>query len=389
MARKPITNTEINGKEYYRTRLVVGYDSQGKKIFKNFYGSSKTEAENKKKGYVQMLENGINPDLGSLTLEKAMSDWLWNIERYSGNKTSTFERYEGIYRNYVSNSMIGRVQVAEVNKLLVQKYYNEFLEAERSLSFIEQLHKLLSKFFRYALSEGYILRNPLFGLKLPKKHEEDILEDDEEIETFSDEELKQLISSMDNVKIKYIILFAVLTGARMGEILVLKKNDIRGGVVKINKSIRRVRVYSDKDTYTYEYKVTRPKTDSSIREVPLPEVLQAEMRNLDILVKEERLRLGPAYTPNDLVFPSITGTYIDTNNLRKSWKRALEGAELPYKKFHSLRHTYATRMIANGVELLTVSRLLGHSTIKTTEIYAHTLEEDKVEAVKIMNSLFS
>jgi integrase len=389
MARKPITNTEINGKEYYRTRLVVGYDSQGKKIFKNFYGSSKTEAENKKKGYVQMLENGINPDLGSLTLEKAMSDWLWNIERYSGNKTSTFERYEGIYRNYVSNSMIGRVQVAEVNKLLVQKYYNEFLEAGRSLSFIEQLHKLLSKFFRYALSEGYILRNPLFGLKLPKKHEEDILEDDEEIETFSDEELKQLISSMDNVKIKYIILFAVLTGARMGEILVLEKKDIRGGVVKINKSIRRVRVYSDKDTYTYEYKVTRPKTDSSIREVPLPEVLQAEMRNLDILVKEERLRLGPAYTPNDLVFPSITGTYIDTNNLRKSWKRALEGAELPYKKFHSLRHTYATRMIANGVELLTVSRLLGHSTIKTTEIYAHTLEEDKVEAVKIMNSLFS
>ena len=388
MARAPITNTKINGKEYFRTSLTLGYDSEGKQIKKQFYGRSKGEAEEKKQAYLHLMESGVNPDLGSLPLEKAMNDWLWNIERYSGNKSSTFERYESIYRNHIEGSMLGRIQVSQVNKLVVQKYYNENLDEGRSFRFVEQLHKILSKFFRYALSEGYILRNPLFGLKLPKKHEEDILEDDEEIETFSDEEMKQIINSMDNVKLKYVILFAVMTGARLGEILALKKKDIKDGVVKINKSIRKVRVYSDKDNYTYQYKVTRPKTESSIREVPLPETLKAELKNLDILVKEERLRLGPAYEPHDLLFPSIVGTYIDDKNLRRSWERALKRAGVEYKKFHALRHTFATRMIKNGVELLTVSRLLGHSSIKTTEIYAHTLEDTKAEAVKTMDTMF-
>lgn len=388
MARKPIINTEINGYKYNRKTLVVGHDSEGVPIVKQFYGKTQREAEEKRDKYKQLMDSGINPDLGSLSLENAMSDWLWNIERYSGNKTSTFERYEGIFRNYVEGSMISNIQVSQVNKLIVQKYYNEFLESGKTISFVKQLHKLLSKFFRYALSEGYILRNPLFGLKLPKTHEEEIVEHGEEIDTFSDEEVKQIIDSLDNVKLKYIILFAVLTGARMGEILALKKKDIKDGVVKINKSIRKVRVYSDKENYTYQYKVTRPKTESSRREVPLPDKLIAELKNLDILVKEERLRLGPAYENNDLLFPSITGTYIDDKNLRRSWKRALSSSGVEYKKFHALRHTYATRMIENGVELLTVSRLLGHSSIKTTEVYAHTLEDTKIEAVKTLDSMF-
>ncbi|WP_422487116.1 tyrosine-type recombinase/integrase [Gudongella sp. DL1XJH-153] len=388
MARKPVTNTQINGYKYNRKTLVVGHDSEGVPIVKQFYGKTQREAEEKRDKYKQMMDNGINPDLGSLPLEKAMSDWLWNIERYSGNKTSTFERYEGIFRNYIEGSMLSNIQVSQVNKLVVQKYYNEFLESGKTISFVKQLHKLLSKFFRYALSEGYILRNPLFGLKLPKTDEEEIVEYGEEIDTFTDEEVKQIINSLDNVKLKYIILFAVLTGARMGEILALKKKDIKDGVVMINKSIRKVRVYSDKENYTYQYKVTRPKTESSRREVPLPDKLINELKNLDILVKEERLRLGPAYDNNDILFPSITGTYIDDKNLRRSWERALSSSGVDYKKFHALRHTYATRMIENGVELLTVSRLLGHSSIKTTEVYAHTLEDTKIEAVKTLDSMF-
>ena len=82
-------------------------------------------------------------------------------------------------------------------------------------------------------------------------------------------------------------------------------------------------------------------------------------------------------------------TYLDINNIRASWKRALIGANIPYKKFHALRHTYATQLIKNGVDLLTVSRLLGHSSIKTTEVYAHTLEETKIEAVQSLNDMFA
>jgi len=389
MARKPKTNTNIGGYDYYRTRLTVGYDANGKPIVKQFYGKSKTEAEQKKRDYQLSLESGLNPDLASQTLERAMYTWLWDIERYSGNKTSTFERYESIYRNYIQGTQLGRLIVSDIKKLPIQKYYNELLENGKSYSQIASVHKLLSKFFRYAESEGYVIRNPMKGLKVPSENEDDIKEDVSSIETLTEDEINKLINSLGHVKLRYIVMFALLTGARLGEILALEKSDISNDIVRINKSVRNVRVYDNKNEYHYETKVTKPKTDNSNREVPLPKVLVKELSKLDILVKEEKLKLGPAYKDNNLLFPSATGTYMDAKNVRTSWKRALKAAGIPYIKFHALRHTYATTLLRKGASLLTVSRLLGHSSIKTTEIYAHVLDDTKAKEVELLNTIFN
>ena len=114
-----------------------------------------------------------------------------------------------------------------------------------------------------------------------------------------------------------------------------------------------------------------------------------ELKKLNVLVLEERLKLGPAYNENDLLFPSLTGTYMNDKNLRRSWQRALKKAEVDYKKFHALRHTYATKLFENRTPILTVSRLLGHSSIKTTEIYTHVLEDVKIKEVECLNSIFN
>ena len=105
------------------------------------------------------------------------------------------------------------------------------------------------------------------------------------------------------------------------------------------------------------------------------------------MIAKEKLKLGEAYTENNLLFPSETGTYIDAKNLRRSWERILNNAGVTKKKFHALRHTYATRLFENGTSILTVSRLLGHSSIKTTEIYTHVLEDIKKEEVQCLNDM--
>ena len=389
MARQPKTNTSINGNDYFRTRFQTGIDSNGKKIIKNFYGKTKKEAENKKKEYIKDTESGINPDLASQTLEKAMHSWLWDIERHSGNKSSTFERYESIYRNYIEDTKIGRLSVNDIKKLPIQRYYNELLSNGKTYSMIHNLNKLLNKFFGYAASEDYIIKNPITGLKLPKNNEDDIEEDMKSIETFSDEEMRKIIASIGNDKLRYIIMFAVLTGARIGEILALDRTDVTDNIVRINKSVRTVRVYDDNMKYRYELKVTKPKTKTSNREIPLPQTMVEELKKLNVLVLEERLKLGPAYNENDLLFPSLTGTYMNDKNLRRSWQRALKKAEVDYKKFHALRHTYATKLFENRTPILTVSRLLGHSSIKTTEIYTHVLEDVKIKEVECLNSIFN
>jgi len=389
MANKPKTNTTAKGKNYFRVRTFIGYDDKGEYVYKNFYGTSKSDAEGKRDAYLREIESGLNPDLSSQSLSQAMNTWLWNIEKYSGNKSSSFERYESIYRNYVRDAGIGLLKMSDIKKLAIQKCYNELKDNGKSYSQIISLHKLLNKFFGYAEMEGYIIKNPCKGLKIPKDDEDEIEEEDKVIETFDNDEIKTLVESIGNKKLKYIVIFALLTGLRQGEILALDRKDIINdkSIVRVNKTLRSVKTFGEDGKNHYELKTTKPKSRTSRREVPLPAALKVELRKLEILVAEEKLRLGEAYTNNTLLFPSETGTYIDAKNLRRSWKRALENANIPYRKFHALRHTYATRLFENNTSILTVSRLLGHSSIKTTEIYTHVLKEIKIQEVECLNAI--
>lgn len=389
MANKPKTNVSINGYDYAKVYLYLGKDEKGTPVHKAFYGATKTEAENKKKQYIKELEAGLNPDLGNQSLSQAMYTWLWDIEKRSGNKSSSFERYEGIYRNYVKDANIGLLKISDIKKLAIQKYYNHLQDENKSYSQIKNLHKLLNKFFGYAEIEGYIVKNPCKGLKIPKSDEDEIDEEDKTIETFSQDELKILTEKLGHSKLRYIVMFAMLTGCRQGEILALEEKDIiNNSKVKINKTLRSIKVYDNEKKYHYELKTTKPKTRTSRREVPIPDILKPELKMLKKLVAEEKLRLGEAYTNNSLLFPSQTGTYIDAKNLQRSWKRALDNTNIPYRKFHALRHTYATKLFEKGVNIVTVSKLLGHSTIKTTEIYTHVLENVKKEEVQVLNEFF-
>lgn len=386
---KAKTNTTIRDYDYFRVVLTIGKDARGNLIQKQFYGTSKTDAEAKRTEYIKNISAGINPDLASQSLTMAMHTWLWDIEKRNGNKSSSFERYEGIYRNYIKDSDLGVLVVSEIKKIAIQKHYNKLLDEGKTYSQVENLHKLLNKFFNYAEQDGYVIKNPCRGMRLPKSDEEEIEEEDKAVETFSKEELKKIVTVEGHEKLIGIIKFALFVGARRGEILALKTTDFLddNSTVKINKSVRRVKVYTVEDKYRYEMKVTKPKTKSSIRENPIPEVLKTELKKISKITAQEKLKLGPSYNDNHLFFPSSVGTYIDPNNLQKEWKQLLKEAEVSYKKFHALRHTFATNLFEKGVDIVTVSKLLGHSTIKTTEIYTHVLKNIKEKQVECLNDL--
>ncbi len=391
MARKPKTNASVGGIDYFRVRARIGEDNEGNPVYKNFYGSSKSDAEKKKREYLDSLAQGVNPELGKQSLSKAMHVWLWQVERYNGNKSSTFERYEGIFRNYIQNAIIGYLIVSDIKKINIQQYYNELLfNQSKTISQIKILHKLLNKFFSYAESESYIIKNPLRGLKLPKPNEDEIDDDDKIIETFTQDEIKKIIYTAGHTKIRYLTTFALFTGARQGEILGLEKSDITNDTIKINKTLRKVKIFDDMigNKYHYELKVTKPKTKNSTRELTINDALSKELKGLNKLVAEEKLKLGQQYPENNLLFPSSVGKYITAKTLITSWQRLLERAGVEYRKFHALRHTFATTLIMENVDILTVSRLLGHRSIETTEIYTHVLKEKKNDALSVLNNKF-
>lgn len=399
MAKK--TNVTINGVDYYRLRKTIGYDRKGKPIIKPFYGDSKRDAQLKYEEWKKANDLGLKLDNQSIS--QAMYTWLWEIEKVSGTKLSTFDRYEGIYRNYIEKSKLGHVILKEVDKLAVQKHYNSLFIDGKTYSQIHNLNKLLNKFFNFCLEEGYMLRNPCKGIKFDAYKEfNDEITDEGVVETFSESEIDKILNGIRDTKLKVLIKFALATGLRQGEILALTTDDIEDMTVSVNKRVKRVKVFDTKEKYHYVIQTTTPKTKNSIRKVHIPTSMEADLKTLDIERKKQRLKLGEFYNDNNLLFPSLTGGYIDSRNLTRSWKRvfdninATSGEEqetekvlVPYKKFHALRHTYATLLLKKGTPLITVSRLLGHSTIKTTEIYAHVLEKNKKNDVEALNEILN
>lgn len=108
MAKK--TNFEVNGSSYFRTMATVGKDANGKPIRKQFYGSSKKEAEEKRDEYLGNVKNGLNVDYRNMSIEKLMKMWLFNVVKITA-AYNTLDRYECIYRNYVVGSPLAYMKV--------------------------------------------------------------------------------------------------------------------------------------------------------------------------------------------------------------------------------------------------------------------------------------
>jgi len=123
------------------------------------------------------------------------------------------------------------------------------------------------------------------------------------------------------------------------------------------------------------------------RNAPIPESFN------DVLYQIKELNNGEIeaglHENRKLVFPSITGTYIDGKNFTQFYQRTLARAKIPYRRPHNLRHTYATKLLESGANILTVAHLLGHTMQKMTETYAHVLRRLKKKEIEVLNDIFS
>lgn len=178
------------------------------------------------------------------------------------------------------------------------------------------------------------------------------------------------------------------TGLRLGEILALIWSDInfQHKIPSVNKSIRQETTFNNKGEGKYTTIIQPSKTETSIRTVPIPSNIIFKLKQFKLTQNKERLSNGELYMPSDLVFT----TPINTSNLRKSYSRLLKKANINTIKFHALRHTYATRLFEEGVQIKTVQSLLGHSDISTTmNIYTHVTSAIKNDAVEKLDKIFN
>lgn len=376
MAKK--TNSKINGKEYYRIRKVVGHTASGEKILKNFYGESKKEAEQKANEYLNNIENGLIIDFENFTLAELMHTWLFDFLHNSSKiKPSTFQRYESLYRNYIKESEIAGNKLINIKTIHLQKFYNNLSKKGYSYSQINTLNTVLKVFFNWCIDNDYILKNPCTKVNIKGNKNEIIKNERKEVEILSETEINIIKGYLKNTDFELLFLLDLATGLRQGELLALdwEHINLEDNTLKVERSVKEVYVYDNENAKHIETIFQTPKTLNSFRTVPIPSTM------INILSKIKNKK--------GLLFSDANGNPLKGKNISAKWTKILKECNIPHKKFHSIRHTYASMLLSKGVDIETVAELMGHSAISITQIYLHSSYTSKNKSVNKLNSILN
>lgn len=376
----------VNGvNKGWRASISVGSDENGKYIRKQFYGKTQKEVKEKLEEFKKQISLGALPSDDKLTLEQWYYTWLFDY-RIKDLKPKSFEKYEGIYRNYIKGSNIGKIKLKDLRATHLQKHYNELLDVyNKPISTVKSLNTRLKPCLAEAEKQGYIQKNYCKMVTLPKDNTT------KEIKVLSSDQQKLFIEAIKGHNLEVLFLVALSTGLRLGEILGLKWSDIDfdTGTLTVNRTLQRVTKIDRNGNRESKVIEQLPKTKNSIRAIPIPKNILIKLKDHRLKQNKNRLKLGDLYSNNDYVFCDKLGYPIDDKRPARNLKSILTKLDIEPIKFHGLRHTYATRLFEANVPPKTVQVLMGHYDISITmDVYTVVMPEKKLEAIEKLNALF-
>lgn len=320
------------------------------------------------------------------SLAKRYLDWVLLYKRPPLVKPATFDGYiREVCRVY---RFFGETDCRAVNRDRMQAYFSWLLtsgarkdQRDTGLSpkTIQNTYNLLSEFCNENLKLFPDHENPCHNTSRPNIPPS-------QIRVMERDEMDIFIREAFAERLYVALLLYLFTGVRLGELLALNLTDLHlhqknnRSFVSISKNIVRVQTYSEEGKKTELICQDMPKSDDSIREIDLSEEMVVLLESWLIT-----LRRSQKPNPKGLLFPTRNGTYVDPRHIQKRVAAVSKRCELKGIHPHTLRHTFATRLVENHVALTVVKDLLGHASVKTTERYVHTLSMEKQKAVDTLN----
>lgn len=378
MARKSNTTVKgANGKEYNYCRItkVVGKKANKRgemvSVKKQFVGKTKKEALEKYEQYMRTASwDGVE------TFGGFVDRYISTVFRTDGSlKESTrIKRINDFHRVFDGSKILSR-NLSEISGLDLQTIINK---SDSGASTVKSAITFLKRFYTYIESQ-HISRNVANGLILPTiEHKTE----SQDIVIYEDAELKKLLDCIpDDHRLRFLIILASHTGCRIGELLALTYDDIKDGQLNINKTLSEIEKEKDSENKT-AFKVTTPKTKTYVRNIPLSEKVLKEFAHHKSWHQAEMMKRGYR-TP--YIFTTESGNFLYRRNAERSLKRLCESNDIPFKGWHALRHTFASRLAKNGVPIQTVSKMLGHDSINvTSRYYVNVSNDEKMTAIKAL-----
>jgi integrase len=349
-------------------KVSLGYDVQGKRIRKTVYGKTKAEVQEKLEKLKQDPTTGLPQDIEKLTVATYMTRWLEDTAKPTIEDT-TYERYEQLIRLHIVPE-IGHLRLNKLTPAHLQQLYARKLEEGLSPRSVQFIHAVLHRALKQAHRWDMVPQNAAAAVdrpKVPKKQMQFLTP--EQVERFWQ------VAEQDRLYALYVL--AATTGMRQGELLGLRWPDIdfTQATLSVQRTLKNV---------GSSLVVGQPKSAAGRRSITLPEIAVQALRD------HRKRMLAEGLTASPWVFCDTEGGPIRKQNLvRRSFKPLLEEAELPDIRFHDLRHTAATLLLAKGVHPKVVQERLGHSSINLTlDTYSHVMPTLQRDAADKLDELF-
>ena len=349
------------------------------------YGKSSKEVLDKLKKKIEEYEQEktIRSDFNDYLLQ----DWVKiYLETYKKNelKESTYGSYLSVYRNSIENSEIGRMMLSKIKPVNIQSYYNEKLKAGISVKSVWHIKSLIGSSLKQAVREGIIKDNPDEYTVLPKKkrYEPTIL---------MPEEIKKITDNAKEDPLYPIIIIALYTGMRKGELMALQWENVDFKNRQIFVKYNLCRVEHEKDIngmFHNVFKLDTPKSKKSMRYIPITDIALDALKIQKEWQIKNKEKYRDVYQENDFVFTEANGSMIRQRQFMDKYHAFLKEYGVSDCRFHDLRHSFASLMLEAGVSIKTLSDILGHSQISTSlDIYTHTYDSTKRIAVNKFNDI--
>lgn len=361
-----------NGK--YEGRVKYEYQSY------SVYSDTVTECKKAMTDLRYRLEHGLYVEKSKMTIEEWFATW---IEEYKSLrvKKSTKRQYEDYYGRYIG-PVIGKKPVTSIRPEHIQKLLNDLARNDMSDSTVQLTKDIIYGMMQQAFKNGIIEINPVLKVSIPKGRAR------KEKKALTEEEQRMFLDYASGSSMENVFRFALMTGMRNGELCGLRWCDIdfESRLIHVNHTL----VYIPGEGVELD----EPKTKAGKREIPMLEsayVVLKEQRK-----KQELLLNGNiSYLKDERYVFSYDGTepvrmrHTD-NELKKIQKKMhSDGIVIEGFSMHTLRHTFATRCLEQGMQLKTLQVIMGHSTMQmTADLYSHVLPNTKQKEMQKIAVLF-
>lgn len=346
---------------------------------KTFYGKTRKEVQEQLKTALHQQQQGTLVVAPQQKVETFLTQWLEDVHKHAV-RPRTYERYESMLRLHLIPG-IGQHQLQKLMPQHLQRFYKKKIEAGLSPTTVIGFHKMLHRALDKAVQWGLVSRNVCDAVEPPRRKRY-------EIQVLDQEQIQQFLVVVEGHRLEALFVLALATGMRRGEIMALKWQDVN--FVTGTLQVRRILTHMPaRLNGKGGYVEAEPKTEHSRRSIAIAPFALEKLREHRVRQLEAKLKAGPIWKENDLVFCSSVGGHLHTaRDVFTQFKQLLRKGGLPDIRFHDLRHSAATILLGLDIHPKVVQEMLGHSQISMTmDIYSHVMPTMQREAIGKLNEV--